>query len=60
MLSLGPFSNSDKELFLLVSDSAVYSKNISKVGRAALVKRSSESDPGLDVILEKTKLCEPL
>ncbi|MCJ7581627.1 MAG: hypothetical protein MUP98_13955 [Candidatus Aminicenantes bacterium] len=48
MLSLGPLPDSDKERSVLVSDRAVYTENISKVGMAALVKRYSESDPRLD------------
>ena len=48
MLSLGSIPNSDKELFLLISDLAGYAENKAKIGMAALVKRSGESDPGLD------------
>jgi len=48
MLSLGPFPNSDKELFLLIPDRASYAENIAEIGMAALVKRPGESDPGLN------------
>ena len=48
MFSLGRFSDPDNELFFLVSDPTSNAEYKAEIGMASLVKRSGESDPGLD------------
>jgi hypothetical protein len=45
---LGPFTNSDKEFFLLISDRTSYTESIAEIGMATLVKRSGKPNPGLN------------